>query len=399
MGTGQGWLKAGILGFPKSGKTYTGALLAVAAKRMFGAKEPIAMYDTEGGSEYIAPMIRLLTGQEGAVVRSRSFDDLMAFTKECEAAGIQVVLVDSITHPWRELCDSYLAKVNESRRARGWTARTKLEFQDWGPIKEAWSRWTDWYLNSKVHIIICGRAGFEYDMETNEETGRKELIKTGVKMKTESEFGFEPSLLIEMERDQHVNGGVTIVRKVTVLGDRFGLLDGKMTEFKGHSKDVKPGHKLTDKDLLAKYTPELDAVTKFFSAHMEALKPGAHAPIDTSLKTDLGIDENGDADAFRYRREKTIVLEEIKEEMLRAWPSTSTKEKTAKSDCLFELFGIRSWTAVESMSLEALRPALTKLKIKVAQLKGEDVPAELAAAEAPKTPEEVLATAAEDMPW
>jgi hypothetical protein len=46
---------------------------------------------------------------------------------------------------------------------------------------------------------LCGRAGYEYDHEENEDGG-KDLIKIGTKMKAEGEFGFEPSLVIEMER-------------------------------------------------------------------------------------------------------------------------------------------------------------------------------------------------------
>src|SRR6185503_10075486 len=103
---------------------------------------------------------------------------------------------------------------------------------------------TDFYLNSKLHIIICGRAGFDYDYEENEETQRKELIKTGIKMKTEGEFGFEPSLLVEMEAVQNLaqgggrgkknaapKAGVSVTRRAVVLKDRFSVIDGAMTSF------------------------------------------------------------------------------------------------------------------------------------------------------------------------
>jgi hypothetical protein len=390
MGTGQGYLKAGILGFPKSGKTYTGALLAVVTRQMFGGTKPIAMFDTETGSEYVAPMIRKLTGQDGLVVRSRSFDDLMAFAQECEKRGVSVCLVDSITHPWRELCKAYLTKVNAGRKARHLPPRTKLEFQDWDPIKEAWARWTDWYLNSEMHIIICGRAGFEYDMQVDEETGRKELQKTGVKMKTESEFGFEPSLLVEMERTQKINGKVLMVRRATVIGDRFGLLDGKIAEFPSKN---------------GAYEKELAAVQKFFLPHLEALKPGAHAPVDTSVKTDMDVDENGNSEMYRARREKQIVLEEIQAAMVRGWPSQKQEDKLAKIGILQEVWHTTSWTKVEGLPTEILRAGLKVVRVKVAEKLGESVPTEateteeVEAGKTERTPEEIMTTAAEDMPW
>jgi hypothetical protein len=70
---------------------------------------------------------------------------------------------------------------------------------DANPIKTIWnSRWAGKFLNSPLHFVIAGRAGYESDIEENEETHKKELTKTGIKMKTEGEFGFEPSLLIQM---------------------------------------------------------------------------------------------------------------------------------------------------------------------------------------------------------
>ena len=40
--------------------------------------------------------------------------------------------------------------------------------------------------------MIAGRAGYDYDYEQREDGTGKDLVKTGIKMKTEGEFGFEP---------------------------------------------------------------------------------------------------------------------------------------------------------------------------------------------------------------
>jgi hypothetical protein len=73
-----------------------------------------------------------------------------------------------------------------------------LEFQDYGAIKPMWAQFTETFLNSKAHIILCGRAGNTSEYQEKEDGGKKELISTGTKMKAESEMGYEPSLLVEM---------------------------------------------------------------------------------------------------------------------------------------------------------------------------------------------------------
>jgi len=132
----QGWLKAGFLGFAGSGKTYTATLLACLLKKHFNIDKPMAMFDTEGGAVYVKKMVRTLTGQDIVGLRSRCFQDLLNVTKEIDKSGIQILLVDSVTHIWRELCDAWLKKINEQRRDRNQSPRSRLEFQDWGGLKK-----------------------------------------------------------------------------------------------------------------------------------------------------------------------------------------------------------------------------------------------------------------------
>jgi hypothetical protein len=216
-------LKAGFLRFQKSGKTFTAMLLAIGTRKFCGLTGPIAMFDTEGGSEYIARVVQPASSASRA---GRSTRCARWLRSACRWRS-RYSSSNSVTHVWRELCDAYLEQLNERLAAKKVPRRQRLEFQDWAHVKGVWARWADFYLNAPLHII-CGRAGYEYDMELNEETGRKELVKTGIKMKTEGEFGFEPSLLVEMEREQCPDGtgSFPLQRRATVLGDRFGVIDG-----------------------------------------------------------------------------------------------------------------------------------------------------------------------------
>lgn len=344
LGGGQGYLKAGFLGFPKSGKTWTAMLLACGVREFFSLAGPIAIFDTEGGAEYVAPEIRRRTGMEPVGIRSRKFDDLVGVAREAEADGISVLIVDSVTHVWRELCDAYLIQINEARQRKAerggvpFSPQKRLEFQDWNTIKPKWATWTDLYLNSQLHIIICGRAGYEYDFEErDDDSGKKDLVKTGIKMKTESEFGFEPSLLVQMERVQSAERGRftgAISHHATVLGDRFSVIDG-------HEAD----------------NPDFE----FFRPHVAMLTPGAHAPIDVRPGTDMGVSEDGDTWA-KEKRQRAIYCEEIQGELLRAWPGQTAVEKKAKAEAIEAAFSTRSWTKVEGLPSDSLREGLTTIR-------------------------------------
>lgn len=345
----QGYLKAGLLGFPKSGKSYTATMLAIAVKKFFNLNGQIAMFDTEAGSLYLAPLVEKLTGQKLLAIRKRSVKDLIAWGQACIDGGVSVGIVDSVTHPWRELCDSYLKQKNEQRSKARKSPQDKLQFQDWGPIKERWAIWSDFYLNSALHLIICGRAGFDYDFVENDD-GKDELRKTGVKMKTESEFGFEPSLLIEMSRNQSLSDKAhRITREATVLGDRFGIIDSKVCEFRSLNDPV----------------AELDAVLDFFRPHLELLSPGSHAPVDTASRTEFDMVDGDDRSSWE-RRQRTILCEEVQGELTRVWPGQTAKEKAAKLEAVEKHFNTRSWTAVESMGIDQLKRGLIDLRAALA---------------------------------
>ena len=329
LGTGQGYVKAGFLGFQSSGKTYTATALAIGLRKYAKLPGPIAMFDTEGGSEYIAERVKKETGTDLLGVKSQSFQDLLDMRLECQKATVSVLIVDSMTHVWRELCDSYLDHVNEMLARRNMGPRKKLEFQDWNPIKRKWAEWTNFYLNAPLHIIICGRAGFVYEMELNQETNKKELVTTGTKMKTEAEFGFEPSLLVEMERIQvpQRDGGYKMVHHATVNKDRFDVMDGAEADDPGFD---------------------------FFLPHIARLTPGAHVPIDTTSRTPMQVDEAGQDDWQRRKRRQEKAWEEVENGLTIIYPGAVGKDKQVKLTILQALTGSASELKIQGLPPEQL---------------------------------------------
>ena len=133
--------------------------------------------------------------------------------KECD-----VLIIDSISQFHDELMDSYLKK----------NQLTRLRLKDWQPIKAAWREFTSKFVQSKLHVIICGRSGDVWEEKADPEDGAVELKKVGTKMRAEREISYEPSLLVEMEAVFETSRvGSNMIRRAFVKKDRFDVIDGK----------------------------------------------------------------------------------------------------------------------------------------------------------------------------
>jgi hypothetical protein len=328
------YAKVGLYGFAGSGKTHTAMLLAHGLAKHPSAKgRPVAMFDTEAGSDYLIPYFER-AGIPFMVVKSRSFKDLLEFSREA-VAECSVAITDSVTHIWREFTTAY---EREKRR--------RLRFDDWGYLKQEWERFTNVYLKSPMHWILCGRAGYDYEMEETEEDGRtkKELHRTGTKMKTESELAHEPSLLIEMLR----------IRKSELtkdISDRETIRRAFVVKCRGPAGDVLDGR-------------EFDHPTfETFRPFWEQLNLGGqHAGVDTSRTSDAMFESPKTSVSMRLKQVE-ICLEEIKNAMTEGnIGGTSNDAKKAQVTHLKACFGTAAWSAIETMRLEDLQAGLTKLR-------------------------------------
>jgi hypothetical protein len=309
----QAFAKVGIFGFQGSGKTHTTMQIAMGICDLTGNKT-IAFYDTETGSDWWAGRVE---GYEFFQVKTRSFKDLVETIREAESEGIGVLVIDSITHVSRDIIESYQRKKRVSR----------LQFHDWGPIKSQWGVYTDLFVNSKLHIIVCGRAGFEYEYQ-DDDRGKKELIKTGTKMKAEGEFGFEPGLVVEMELERiSAQVGGDLVNVAHVLKDRSNTINGQSFRMPSFGS---------------------------FKTHFDGLNLGGeHCGVDTSRATEDLFDESGRSEWEADKKARDIALDELKEELVKHFPGTTGQAKKAKGDVIEALFRTRSWERVSSGEFKA----------------------------------------------
>lgn len=359
--SGGSYLKAGFLGFEKSGKTHTAMDLAIGIRRFLNLAGSVYLFDTEKGNHYWRDRVLAATGRDLMVCESRTVGDLLGTVRECCDVGAAVLVVDSITHVWRDVCDSYLIELQEAARKRGRRVPDRLEFQDWSRIKAKWGEWPDLYLNAPLHIIVCGRAGHSYDYETNDR-GQRELIKTGVKMKAEAEFGFEPSLLVEMERDWNTETPPRMVARATVIGDRFNTMNGATCE-----------------------QPTFD----FFRPFVELLAPSRHTQIESQNKTTFGLDEERADTWKREKDQREVLAEKIKSALVLAGlDGKSADDRKRQVETIREYWGTTSWKEIaERTPSAAMRDGLRRFEREHGLVDGDDVPDDFRATEPAEIPD------------
>lgn len=322
-------LKAGIFGFAGSGKTYTSAKIAIGLwqklNKATGYNKPVLFVDSETGSSYIKKLFDD-AGVPILGVKTRAFVTLMGAMREAVAGG-NILLIDSISHFWQEIMRAYLKKNN----------LTRLRLRDFVPLKEEWSAFPTMYLNSPIHIIMAGRAGYDWGEENDdEEDGKKKLVKTGTKMKAEGDLGYEPTLLIEME---HVHAdasiGSTFINRAFVIKDKFDILKGKSFDM-----------------------PTFED----FAPHINMLNIGGVPPtIDTETSSaDMMVSHQGVA---KRLKERDILCEELWAEMPLRFNQRTDLGKKAGADFLRESFGTLSPKGIESLSNEMIKAGLDKLKL------------------------------------
>jgi hypothetical protein len=206
----------------------------------------------------------------------------------------------------------------------------RLQFQDWAYLKAEWEKFTDAFVNSPLHMIMAGRAAFEYDYFEDDD-GKKQLEKTDVRMAVEKDMGYEPSLLIYMERHREMET-MKAYRTATVLKDRGDVIDGEVYR-----------------------NPTFDN----FLPHIKLLNLGGqHVGFDQT-RTSATMIPADVRDMMSTQR--AIVLGEIEELLVTHYPSQAAEHKRLKITKVREHFQA-AWPEVEKvMPLGDLRAGYCSL--------------------------------------
>ena len=333
IGNNKPFFKAAFEGFAGCGKTYTSALVAVGLHERVGSTKPVVIFDTEESAKFLKPLFAS-HNIPVFVKASKSLADLKQTMDIMRDGFSDILIIDSISHVWEDFLEAYKNKP----ASYGCSAKTRLEFQDWGIIKPTWKKeFSDRFVREPLHIIMTGRAGYEYESEINEETKKREIYKSGVKMKVEGETAYEPDLLVLMERKQEMEGGSIkrSWREATVIKDRSTLIDGKVFEDPGY----------------------------------EDFSPCVEAMLDNPMPRDAMAEDGNAALLFKteedkgeFKRNRDKALEEMDGFLSRIAPASVGKDKQLKLELLELAFGTTSQTAIEEKGPEAIREGYRFIK-------------------------------------
>lgn len=326
------FLKLALEGFAGDGKTYTASEIAIGVHKLIGSKKPIALFDTEKAFKALkwkfdeAGIETLVNDEE------RSLEALNQAIKWCEDGGADILVIDSITHVWEQFLQAYLNRPDKNGNP---LKRNRLEFQDWGVLKPTWKeKFSTPFVMAKVHIIFSGRAGYEYTDERNEDTGKREIFKSGIKMKAETETAFEPDILVLMEKKMDLLAEKKeVYREATVIKDRTTRIDGK--QFKNPTFD----------DFYPAIKVLLDGTLR------EAM--GANIP-DTFFEFESKFSEIG--------KDRDVLIAEIEGSFDLMGLGTGAADKQVKSWTLSQVYGVKSIEGVAKKNNTVIRSGLEVIK-------------------------------------
>ena len=168
------------------GKTY-GALLI--AYGITGNWQKIAVIDTENDSASL--YAHLGDFKSLSLHPPYTPERYIQAIKICEDAGMEVIVVDSITHVWKG--QGGLLEYQNSLGGR---------YQDWAKATPLYQKWLNAILQSKCHVITTNRKKQGYNMIT--EGNKTKVEKAGLDDEIRDGYEYEMTISIEIINDKHL---------------------------------------------------------------------------------------------------------------------------------------------------------------------------------------------------
>jgi hypothetical protein len=193
-------IRLGLSAVSGAGKTYSAILIA---KGLTGDLSKVAVIDTENGSADLYAHL----GDFNVLPLTAPFtpERYIDAIRACEKAGMEVIIVDSISHEWDG--KGGCLEIVESLGGK---------YQDWAKVTPRHQSFIEAIIHSPSHIITTVRRKQDYEM-TKDNNGRIKVEKGGLREITRE--GFEYELTINLEMDTKHNAWTS--------KDRTGLFMGK----------------------------------------------------------------------------------------------------------------------------------------------------------------------------
>ncbi len=191
-------IKMALQGSAGSGKTYSSLLLAQGLTN--GDFSKVAIIDTENGSADLYAHL----GNYNVLSLTPPFtpENYIKAIDVCEQAGMEVIVIDSLSQAWDELLDFHSKLAGNS-------------FTNWAKVTPRQKAFTDRILQCNAHVIATMRTKQDYVL--NQKDGKFIPEKVGLKAVQRDGLDYEFTLVFDVD----------IKHFVVASKDRTGLFMGK----------------------------------------------------------------------------------------------------------------------------------------------------------------------------
>ena len=175
----QAKIKLALQGSSGSGKTYSSLLLAYG---MTGDWSKIAIIDTENGSADLYAHL----GPYNVLTLDPLYtpEKYIEAISVCEQAGMEVIIIDSISHCWDYLLDYHANLQGNS-------------FANWAKVTPRQNSFIQAILGSSCHVICTMRSKQEYVL--SERNGKMIPEKVGLKAVQRDNVDYEFTLVFDLD--------------------------------------------------------------------------------------------------------------------------------------------------------------------------------------------------------
>ncbi|WP_312208358.1 ATP-binding protein [Empedobacter sp.] len=173
-------IKMALQGSSGSGKTYSSLLLAQGITNKDFSK--IAIIDTENGSADLYAHL----GDYNVLALQPPYtpEKYIEAIELCEKEGMEVIIIDSISHAWDELLDFHSKLAGNS-------------FANWAKVTPRQKAFTDKILQCKAHVIATMRTKQDYVL--NQKDGKYVPEKVGLKAVQRDGLDYEFTLVFDID--------------------------------------------------------------------------------------------------------------------------------------------------------------------------------------------------------
>jgi hypothetical protein len=197
----QAVMKMGLQGPSGSGKTYSALLLARGLARDWSK---VVVIDSENHSadlySHLGDFNVLNIGPAYTPEKYVEAIDI------CEGAGMEVIIIDSISHEWESILDIHSNMVGNS-------------FTNWSRVTPRHNHFVNKILQSPCHVIATVRSKQDYVL--SERNGKMVPEKVGLKGVTRDGMDYEFTIMLELD----------LKHNATASKDRTGLFTSDKPPF------------------------------------------------------------------------------------------------------------------------------------------------------------------------